>query len=360
MLPRPEPTPTPPPTPFPIQIDQPHPGQIPTPAGLVSWWPSDGNANDIIASNHGVLRGGVTLVPGLVGQAFLLDGENDVIEVADNPALNLAGDLTIELWAKRTTPGGPFRLIAKGSADEDVPFIFSLGFDRDRPRGMFQWSDTSSVSLYAQKVTDNQLHHYAYVRSGSTHSIYVDGALIKTAIFTGAAGDSTGLPLTIGGIKDDSSPSGFSQFFGGLIDELSIYSRALEPTEITSIYRAGAAGKVKPISASCWGWDLSKEFRVTPYQENPNRDGCGNLAVWHFLESDRYESDVNNPAKYSRLSSFAPFMQFTPGLEHWQGKHQLGGFGRPVARHRGQRHRRVPGFAGNDLASASNCGPPSS
>ena len=265
------------------------------------------------------MRGGITFAPGLVGQAFLLDGENDFIEVADNPALNLSGDLTIELWALRAAPGGSSQLIVKGSANEDVPFIFSLGFNRDRPRGMFQRSDASRVSLSAQKITDNQFHHYAYVRSGSTHKIFVDGALIKTAIFTGAAGDSSGLPLTIGAIKDDSSPAGFSQFFGGLIDELSVYSRALEDTEITSIYRAGAAGKVKPISVFCRGWDLSKEFRVTPFQENPNRDGCGSLDVWHFLESDRYESDVNNPANYSRLSNFAPFMEFTKGLEHWQG-----------------------------------------
>lgn len=161
--------------------------------------------------------------------------------------------------------------------------------------------------------------HYAYVRSGSTHKIFVDGELIKTKIFTGAAGDSSGLPLTIGAIKDDSSPFGFSQFFGGLIDEVSVYNRALEDTEIMSVFKAGVVGKVKPISAFCREWNLNKEFRVTPYQENPNRDGCGNLDVWYFLESDPNESSVNNPAKYSRLGSFASHLQFIPGLEYWQG-----------------------------------------
>ena len=323
VLPRPEPTPT---LAAPViydEMDEPDAAQIWPPAGLVSWWPGDGNTNDIIASNHGVMRGGVKFAPGLIGQAFLLDGENDVIEVSDNSALNLSGDLTIELWAQRTTAGAtsevPAQLIAKGSADKDVPSVFSLGFDRGRPRGTFQRPDASKVSVYAQTVTDNEFHHYAYVRSGSTHKIFVDGELIKTAIFTGGAGDSSGLPLTIGAIKDDSSPSGFSQFFGGLIDEVSIYNRALEDSEILSVYDAGVAGKVKPISAFCREWDLSKEFRVTPYQENPNRDGCGNLEVWYFLESDPHESHVNNPAKYSRMGNFATHMQFIPGLEHWRG-----------------------------------------
>ena len=327
VLPRPEPTPTPAVLAVYDHMDESDPARIRPPAGLVSWWPGDGNTNDIIASNHGIMRGGVTFAPGLIGQAFLLDGENDVIEVSDNSGLNLGGDLTVELWAKRTTPaatagatpGGPAQLIAKGSAENDVPSIFSLGFDRDRPRGMFQRSDASKVSVSAQTITDNEFHHYAYVRSGSTHKIFVDGELIKTAIFTGGVGDSSGLPLTIGAIKDDSSPSGFSQFFGGLIDEVSIYNRALGDTEILSVYDAGAAGKIKPISAFCREWDLSKEFRVTPYQENPNRDGCGNLEVWYFLESDPRESQVNNPAKYSRLGNFASFMQFIPGLEHWRG-----------------------------------------
>ena len=319
VFPRPEPTPTPAALGMPDQLDPFHASQIQPPDGLVSWWPGDGNTNDIISSNHGVMRGGVKFVPGLIGPAFLLDGENDVLKVSDNPSLNLGGDLTIELWAKRTAPGGPAQLIAKGSADKDAPSVFSLGFDRNHPRGMFQRADASQVSVYAQSVTENEFHHYAYVRSGSTHKIFVDGELIKTTVFTGDAGDSSSSPLTIGAIKDDSSPSGFSQFFGGLIDEVSVYNRALEDTEIMSVFDAGVAGKVKPISAFCREWNLSKEFRVTPYQENPNRDGCGNLDVWYFLESDPYESHVNNPAKYSRLGSFAPYMQFIPGLEYWQG-----------------------------------------
>ena len=323
VFPRPTPTPIPPDPAIREEMEQPPAAQIQPPAGLVSWWPGDGNTNDIIASNHGIMRGGVKFAPGLIGQAFLLDGENDVIEVPDNPDLNLGGDLTIELWAKRTPSETPWRgtaqFIAKGSADKDVPSIFSLGFDRDRPRGMFQRYDASQVSVTAQTITDNQFHHYAYVRSGSTHKIFVDGELIKTSIFTGGAVASSGHPLTIGAIKDDSSPSGFSQFFGGLIDEVSIYNRALADTEIASVYDAGVAGKAKPISAFCWEWNLSQEFRVIPYQENPNRDGCGNLSVWHFLESDPYQSHINDPAKYSRLGTFASHMQFVPGLEHWQG-----------------------------------------
>ncbi len=38
------------------------------PAGLVSWWPGDGNAKDIISGNDGTLVNGATFATGKVGQ----------------------------------------------------------------------------------------------------------------------------------------------------------------------------------------------------------------------------------------------------------------------------------------------------
>ena len=44
---------------------------VPTPAGMVSWWPGDGNPNDIVEGNNGILAGGATIfTPGEVGPAF--------------------------------------------------------------------------------------------------------------------------------------------------------------------------------------------------------------------------------------------------------------------------------------------------
>ena len=45
---------------------------IAPPTGLVSWWPGDGNTNDIQGSNIGTLMGSATYAAGLVGQAFIL------------------------------------------------------------------------------------------------------------------------------------------------------------------------------------------------------------------------------------------------------------------------------------------------
>src|ERR1039458_1830741 len=46
------------------------------PSGLVSWWPGEGNPNDVVDGNTGVLYGGVGYTNGMVGQAFNLNGAN--------------------------------------------------------------------------------------------------------------------------------------------------------------------------------------------------------------------------------------------------------------------------------------------
>ena len=65
------------------------------PSGLVSWWPADGNAADIYGANNGTLQDGVTFAPGIVGQAFTVDGANDYLDVADSPTLDMTTELTI-------------------------------------------------------------------------------------------------------------------------------------------------------------------------------------------------------------------------------------------------------------------------
>src|SRR5689334_13046068 len=68
------------------------------PSGLISWWPGEGTATDIIGSNNGVLVGNVGFVPGMVGQAFALNGTNSYIRVPHSASLNFTNALTVELW----------------------------------------------------------------------------------------------------------------------------------------------------------------------------------------------------------------------------------------------------------------------
>jgi hypothetical protein len=43
---------------------------FPPPAGMVAWWPGDGNANDVVGGNNGTVQNGATFAPGGGGRAW--------------------------------------------------------------------------------------------------------------------------------------------------------------------------------------------------------------------------------------------------------------------------------------------------
>ena len=76
---------------------------IEPPEGLVSWWPGDGNADDIAGPNHGTLGGETTFAPGMVGDAFSFDGDQDMVWLAGDGIDGLQ-ELTIEAWVRHESP----------------------------------------------------------------------------------------------------------------------------------------------------------------------------------------------------------------------------------------------------------------
>ena len=62
----------------------PPPPCTPPVAGLVSWWPGEGGANDVVSTNNGTLQGGASFAAGLVGQAFNFDPANVTFTVRDS------------------------------------------------------------------------------------------------------------------------------------------------------------------------------------------------------------------------------------------------------------------------------------
>ena len=73
---------------------------VSAPAGIVGWWPGDGNANDIVGTNNGTLQGGATATAiGFDGMAFSFDGTNGSVRIPDSPALKPT-NLTVEAWVR--------------------------------------------------------------------------------------------------------------------------------------------------------------------------------------------------------------------------------------------------------------------
>jgi Concanavalin A-like lectin/glucanases superfamily/Immunoglobulin domain len=206
----------------------------PLPSGLVSWWPGEGNANDVISGNNGSLIGNTSYTNGEVGQAFMMYGNGDMVTVGNPTNLQLQ-NFTIEGWIKRASPS----IVSYGSWGNGDIFGYGYG-----GYGLYLDSNgnpaLSRIGIDETKpnatITDTNFHHLAVTKSGSVVVFYVDGIAYSAPDYDPGFVFST--VAAIGG-RGDNLDNGFF----GVIDEISFYNRALSLTEIQGIYNAGSAGK---------------------------------------------------------------------------------------------------------------------
>ena len=223
---------------------------IPAPEGLVSWWTADATTADLMGRNDAVLIDGAGYAAGQVGQAFDFDGVNDRVQLPDSESLKLTESLSIEGWINvRSYPNSGHGLILfrgddRGGLD---PYFMTI-----RPDGALQFSITAlgGGATLTAPISLNQFLHVAGTLDDATGTmrLYVDGFMAaETTTNVRPFGDldaSQNPGIGIGNHGGASAtPHNFP--FDGLIDELSVYNRALTDLEVQGIYDAGAAGKVR-------------------------------------------------------------------------------------------------------------------
>lgn len=90
----------------------------------------------------------------------------------------------------------------------------------------------------------NQWHHVVATFDGTTESLYLDGALVKSksppvdALGNRYAVDNVS-PLIIGGGNELGLSGGANVFFGGALDEVAIYNTALTSDQVTNHFETG-------------------------------------------------------------------------------------------------------------------------
>jgi hypothetical protein len=217
------------------------PACVTPPAGSVSWWAAEGNALDSANSNNGALQGGATFAPGMVGQAFNFNPASGTVVVPDSSSLRLTNQLTIEGWINtraNTDPGG-YAIVSKLSyptGNNGYQFLV-VG---NTLQGLFNSPGTSWPSqriISGPVISTGVWYHVAFTYDQSAIKLYCNGQLVTNKVIGAHAIAASISDLHISGV--DSSHT----YFDGLIDEVSIYGRALSANEIAAIYTAGSSGK---------------------------------------------------------------------------------------------------------------------
>src|SRR5262249_43396624 len=91
-------------------------------------------------------------------------------------------------------------------------------------------------------IPTGQWTHLAGTYDGVNMKIYVNGVPVNTNNFPGSIFPGTD-DLGIGGTVGGEPPGSVILPFAGLVDELSLYNRALSAEEIAALYSTGSTGK---------------------------------------------------------------------------------------------------------------------
>ncbi|MEE8302485.1 MAG: LamG domain-containing protein, partial [Candidatus Tectomicrobia bacterium] len=222
------------------------------PSGILAWWPGEENADDISGNeNHGILGDGTSFEPGQVGQTFSFDGVDDRIIVENEEAFDFITEVSVETWVFSSGAEGNYQGVINKGYHANGPF--ELRMTRQGGSGdvflhcasdhaiFFDVTTTQGLQFAAACLTKNVWHHVAGMYDGTEVRLYLDGELAETR-FHGGTLIQNDLPVSIGwnGL--------FGEYWSGLIDEVSIYDRALSSAEVQSIFNAGSAGKCTEVS----------------------------------------------------------------------------------------------------------------
>jgi hypothetical protein len=212
------------------------------PSGLVAWWKGEGNANDVVGTNHGTLLNGAGFGPGKAGQAFSFDGTDDYVYWPTAPALDLPGSFSLSLWgnANSLTGNSAQRYLFADFGNDGNVSQGSLGISN----GRFGWLQ-STTDAAVQRFSASSLlqtgvwYHVAVVRDDAAKQVrlYVNGVEEGQTNYSGRMV----VPLQGRRVLGASGPE-FDDYFAGRLDELAIFNRALTAEEIAAIYAAGASG----------------------------------------------------------------------------------------------------------------------
>lgn len=206
----------------------------------IAWWRME---DDGTATAGPSLLGATSFATGHVGRG-VSPTAGEAVRTESFPAVSTG--LTVETWV-RTARGPHTQVLVSRWRDGDNEGSFSLMLSID---GDLIWVTDETSALRpgelrapATALFDGQFHHVAATWSGTTVSLHVDGQEIASGRSPGGQlNPAPGAELRIGSTSGPGHPGWFS----GVLDEATVYGRALTESEIDAIHGAGPAGKCVP------------------------------------------------------------------------------------------------------------------
>ncbi len=238
--------------------------------GLISYWSFDGNFDDGVGNNNGTPMGAdpIPFESGKFGQAIQLNGQDQFVEMPEDDndfdmAFNLrfggTGSVSVSAWATvdefnkswqalaAKGEGSNYR-IARSGGGTQMSYAGGTGDITGGPDLAMLVEvpdpDNPGEVLQTYPGTDGEFHHIVAIseRDVSTR-LWIDGVLAVESDDAPTLTDNN-LPFTIG---ENTESRG--RTWGGKIDDVAVWERALTPEEVLGIWNGGAGAPVPEAQA---------------------------------------------------------------------------------------------------------------
>lgn len=284
-------------------------------AGLVAEWrfneASWGSGLDEVIDSHssnlhGTARNGLNTstfdpakrsIPGTCSYAEF-DGSNDYISLGNPGPLNFSGNITISAWIRPDSTSGLRNIVNHGYRTGPNQEVL-LRINNNRYE-VGSWSPYAGVTFTIPSGDIGNWIHLTGVYNGTSWQIYRNATLVASNNATQGA-----IPVDaewyIGGRP------GTSRYFDGGIDEVRIYNRALDATEIAEVMNLNNDCIIQPSVLPSCGLTPNNGILMSTY----NQTGAS-----HPANASAFDNVVSTYATPANL--------FGSGVQA-----QINGFGNP-------------------------------
>ena len=205
--------------------------------GLLHYWAGNDDTKDSFGGVDGAMAGAFTYAAAKVNDGFSFNGAPGYVDIPSTAAISGTGDFSLEAWVSTSTTTSQVILQQRGGAYEGE-LIFGLNWTfltenaNDGAVCYWDYNDAQGgIGLHfcgATNIADGKLHHVAFVRKGTTGTIYVDGAVDGTQD-AGITIDLQVIELAIGADRRDNT-----RYFNGLVDEVKTWGVPLTAAQVLS------------------------------------------------------------------------------------------------------------------------------
>jgi hypothetical protein len=206
-------------------------------SNLIAHYKFNGNVNDAtVNANHGTNSGALLTKNRNSDNDYAYDfnGIDNSIVIPNNPIISSVGqNVTITMWAyireyDYAIDGKYYAvLVCKANNEDAADYRIAI------TENSFALINNGKMGVVnsSKLIPSLKWVHLACTISNTAAKVFINGEKVGETTLTGTYGLEKNSPLTLG--RDD---AGGIEYFGGKLDDIRIYSRALSENDITAVY----------------------------------------------------------------------------------------------------------------------------